>query len=232
MTMSDDDETGSTALGPVRIWDLPTRVFHWVLAVTIVGSIVSGHLDALDWHVRFGYLVFGLLLFRLVWGFLGGRWSRFASFVYHPRTLLRYLRGDSHAGEHLDVGHSPLGAFSVFTMLLLLTAQVATGLVADDEVATTGPLNRYVSNALAQTATAWHRVGQWVLIALIALHVGAIVYYRVRRNRDLVGPMLTGNKMLPSGTPATADGPGAHATALLLAALIAAVVGYIVSLGA
>jgi cytochrome b len=229
--MSDDGTTASTALSPVRVWDLPTRVFHWVLAVTIIGSIVSGHFDVLAWHVRFGYLAFGLLLFRLVWGFLGGRWSRFASFAYHPGTLLRYLRGESHPDEHVDVGHSPLGAFSVFAMLLLLALQVATGLVADDEVSTTGPLNRYVSNAFAQTATAWHRIGQWMLIALIALHVSAIVYYRVRRDRNLVGAMLTGDKLLPVGTPAAVDGPKTRAAALLLAALAAAIVGYIVSLG-
>lgn len=224
-------ESASGALVPIRVWDLPTRAFHWVLALTIIGSVVSGHLDALAWHLRFGYLALGLLLFRLVWGFLGGRWSRFASFAYHPGTLLRYLRGTAHADEHLDVGHSPLGAFSVFAMLLMLALQIASGLVADDEVSTTGPLNRYVGNAIAQMATGWHRTGQWVLIVLITLHVGAIAFYRVRRNRNLVGPMLSGDKLLPPGTPAAADGPAAHATALLLAGLVAAVVGYIVSLG-
>lgn len=229
--MSDDDKTGSNLLGPVRVWDLPTRIFHWVLALTIVGSLVSGHLDALSWHFRFGYWVFGLLLFRFVWGFLGGRWSRFASFVYHPRTLVRYLRGQSHGEEHLDVGHSPLAAFSVFAMLMFLALQVATGLVADDEVSTTGPLNRLVSHAFALAATSWHRVGQWLLIALIVLHIGAIVFYRVRRDRNLVGPMLSGDKLLPPDTPAAADSARTRAAALFLAALAAAVVGYIVSLG-
>jgi cytochrome b len=112
---------------PVRVWDLPTRIFHWVLAATLVGSVVSAKMggNAPEWHFRVGYLVFTLLAFGLVWDIASGRWSRFRSFIYAPSTVPRYLRGTSRGDEHLDVGHSPLGSFSVFTLLLFLCAQVA-----------------------------------------------------------------------------------------------------------
>ena len=95
----------------VRVWDLPTRLFHWVLAACVIGSVVSAKIggNAMVWHFRLGYVVFTLLAFRLLWGMVGGRWSRFGSFVYAPATLLRYLRGGSRAEEHHEVGHSPLG---------------------------------------------------------------------------------------------------------------------------
>jgi cytochrome b len=144
---------------PVRVWDLPTRAFHWLLAAAVVGLVVTGKIggNAVPWHFRCGYLVMGLLAFRLVWGFVGGHWSRFANFIYAPTTVLRYLRGQSRPGEHLDVGHNPLGAGSVFALLALLVVQVGTGLVADDEIANQGPLNRFVSSDTASSATHWHK---------------------------------------------------------------------------
>jgi len=217
-----------------RVWDLPTRAFHWTLALAIVVLVITGHVggNALVWHMRAGYGVFTLLLFRLLWGFVGGRWSRFASFVYGPGTLLRYLRGQATPGEQLDVGHNPLGSFSVFALLGLLAVQVATGLVADDEIATTGPLNRLVSNATAGKATGWHtEAGQWLLIGLVVLHVGAILFHRIHLGKDLVGPMLTGDKLLPAGTPAATDTLPTRGLALVLVAACAALVAWVVALG-
>lgn len=219
---------------PTRVWDLPTRVFHWMLAATIVGSVITGHVGgaAVVWHFRLGYLVLGLLVFRIVWGLVGGRWSRFASFVYAPGTVLRYLRGDTRPGDHFEVGHNPLGAFSVFALLALLAVQVGTGLVADDEIANTGPLNRYVATATGLAATAWHKDGgQWIILLLVALHVGAIVFYLTKKGINLVRPMLTGDKLLPAGTPASADGAATRLVALVVAAGAAALVGWVVSLG-
>jgi cytochrome b len=223
-----------TRLIPVRVWDLPTRAFHWILALTIIGSVASAKIggNAMVWHFRFGYVVFTLLLFRLLWGLVGGRWSRFSSFVYTPGTVLRYLRGQSRADENHDVGHNPLGSFSVFALLAMLALQVATGLFADDEIASVGPLNRFVSNALAGRATHWHKdFGQWILLALVALHVSAIVYYRRRKKVDLVRSMLVGDKVLPAGTPAAADSAATRALALLLAVLCAGGVAWVASLG-
>lgn len=220
--MSDHSPDGRMA---VRVWDLPTRLFHWAVALTVLGSIVSAKIggNAMAWHFRFGYVALALLAFRLLWGLVGGRWSRFAAFVYSPSTLLRYLRGDARPGEHLDVGHNPLGAGSVFAMLGILIAQVATGLVGDDEIANVGPLNRFVAGATGLAATAWHKQwGQWILLALVALHVAAIVWYRLARRKDLVGPMLGGDKRLPPGTPASRDDAATRVVALMLAAACAA----------
>jgi cytochrome b len=145
----------------------------------------------IEWHARLGYALLTLLLFRLVWGWVGGYWSRFASFV--PRS-----------GGPLPLGHSPQGALAVVVILLTLVAQVATGLVGDDEIAFTGPLNRWVSTDLGLAATAWHKgVGQWLLVGLIALHVLAITFYAVVRRNNLVGPMVRGDTQLPIGADLT-----------------------------
>jgi cytochrome b len=218
----------------VRVWDLPTRVFHWTLALTIVGSVLSAKIGggAMVWHFRFGYLVFTLIAFRVLWGLVGGRWSRFSSFIYAPGTVLRYLRGQVRGDEHFDVGHNPLGSFSVFALLGFLALQVATGLVADDEIASAGPLNRFVASATASRATHWHKdFGQWILIALVALHVAAIVFYLVRKKHNLVRPMIVGDKPLPANTPAAVDSAATRLMALLLAGMCAAGVAWVVSLG-
>lgn len=217
----------------VRVWDLPTRVFHWTLAVCIVGSVITGHVggNAITWHFRLGYVVMGLLLFRLTWGLVGGRWSRFASFVYAPRTVLRYLRKEHRPEEHLDVGHNPLGSLSVFALLGFLMLQVGTGLVADDEIANVGPLNRFVSGATAGSATHWHKdYGQWILVALVVLHLAAIVFY-LRRGDNLVRPMLHGDKPLPPGTPASTDSVASRGMAVVIAAVCAGIVAWVVGLG-
>ena len=185
------------------------------------------------WHFRFGYVVFALIAFRVLWGLVGGRWSRFSSFIYAPATLMRYLRGQGREDEHLEVGHNPLGSFSVFALLGLLALQVATGLLADDEIANVGPLNRFVSSAIASQATHWHKdYGQWILLALVVLHLAAIVYYLVRKQQNLVRPMLVGDKPLPPGTPGATDSAATRLLALLLAALCAGAVAWVVSLGA
>jgi cytochrome b len=225
-------QSGSTT--PVRVWDLPTRAFHWLLAAAVIGLIITGKIggNAITWHFRLGYVVMGLLCFRVVWGLIGGRWSRFASFIYAPGTVLRYLRGQERPGEHLDVGHNPLGAGSVFALLFFLSVQVGTGLVADDEIANQGPLNKFVNTDTGLQATHWHReYGQWVLIALVVLHVAAIVFYRVKKGKNLVQPMLTGDKQLPAGTPAASDSMATRLLAAGLAVACGALVTWVVKLG-
>ncbi len=212
-------------LTAVRVWDLPTRAFHWVLALTLVGSVLSAKIggNAMVWHFRFGYAVLALLAFRLLWGVIGGRWSRFASFIYAPGTVLRYLRGQSRADEHHEVGHSPLGSLSVFALLGVLALQVGTGLVADDEIASVGPLNRFVSGSLAGQATHWHKeYGQWILLTLVALHLLAVLYYAVVRKKILVQPMIGGDKALPAHVPASTDNVVTRLLALVVAVLCAA----------
>jgi len=220
---------------PVRVWDLPTRLFHWLLTAAIIGAVISAKVggNAMQWHFRLGLLVLALLAFRVVWGLIGGRWSRFASFLYAPRTVLAYVRGaPPRDGQHLDVGHNPLGSFSVFGLLGILAVQVATGLVADDEIASVGPLNRFVSGELAKTASSWHtEAGQWLVLGLAGLHVAAIVYYLVARKTNLVRPMVRGDKPLPAGTPASTDTPGTRLLALAVGAGCAALAVWVSRLG-
>ena len=155
----------------VRVWDLPTRLFHWALAFGVVAAIVSARLGgaAMTWHLRLGYAIFTLLAFRLLWGFVGGTgrasppsWSR------RRRPCAICARRSWPHGRDA-IGHSPLGAWSVLALLGVLVAQVATGLVADDEIASNGPLSRYVASATSAAASHWHRLyGQWIIVALVA----------------------------------------------------------------
>ncbi len=219
---------------PVRVWDLPTRLFHWLLALAVVGSVASAHIGggAMVWHFRLGYCILALLAFRVLWGLVGGRWSRFASFLYGPGTVLRYLRGQVREDEKLDVGHNPGGALSVFALLGILMLQVGTGLVADDEITNVGPLNRFVTGATAASATSWHKgYGQWLIWALVGLHVAAIAYYLLRKRVNLVRPMVFGDKTLPDDTPACADALPQRLLAAGLLAACAAAVAWVVKLG-
>ena len=213
----------------VRVWDLPTRIFHWALAACVLGSLATAWIPGVpvEWHARLGYAILALLAFRLVWGLVGGHWSRFASFLYSPGSTWSYLRGRHHP-DHL-VGHSPLGALSVFAMLVVLAAQVGTGLVSDDEIAFTGPLNRYVASAKALAATWYHKaVGQWLVVALVALHLGAIAFYAMRRRENLVGPMLRGDKIVAHATVSSADQAVRRMLALALFAACAGAVWWLV----
>ncbi|MCV2353212.1 cytochrome b/b6 domain-containing protein [Paucibacter sp. B2R-40] len=214
-------------LRPVRIWDLPTRLFHWALVLCVLGSVISAKVggNAMVWHMRLGYAVLALVAFRILWGVVGGRWSRFSSFVYSPAALLRYLRGRPKDDDHFEVGHNPLGAFSVLAMLAWLLVQVGSGLIADDEIASTGPLIRFVSGELSLAWTSYHKsYGQWGLFVLVGLHVAAIAFYRLRHRNDLIGPMFSGDKQLPTAVPAATDSLATRLFALtLLGACIAAV---------
>ena len=216
----------------VRVWDLPTRVFHWALVTCIVGSVISGYVGgaAIVWHARLGYAVLTLLLFRLLWGFVGGYWSRFPSFLYAPRSVLLYLRGQSHP-DHL-VGHNPLGAGSVFAMLAFLLAQVGTGLVSDDEISFTGPLNRFVQSSKGLAATWYHKqVGQWIVVGLVLLHIAAVLYYLRRKKENLIRPMLVGDKQVAHATRSSRDDAVTRTLAVVLLGACAAVVSWVASLG-
>jgi cytochrome b len=230
---AESHRAGATPPRAVRVWDLPTRLFHWTLALAIVGSVVTAKVggNAAVWHFRLGFLVLGLLAFRLLWGLVGGYWSRFVRFVPTPGRLVRYLRSAPRADDHFDVGHNPLGALSVLGMLGLLAVQVATGLVADDEIANAGPLVRFVASETSLAATSWHKTwGQWLILGLVALHVAAIVFYRVAKGNNLVAPMLGGDKLLAPGVPGSADGLRERGLAIVLAALCGAGVAWVVSL--
>jgi cytochrome b len=208
-----------------RIWDLPTRLFHWTLAVLVIAAIVTAKLggDWMAWHLRCGEAVLSLLAFRWAWGLVGGHWSRFATFLPSPARLARGLRG--RATAHDGIGHNALGSLSVWAFLLLLTAQVATGLVADDDIDTTGPLNAHVGTHLARRASGWHAGwGADLIMGLIALHVAAIAWYTLRKREPLLRAMWSGDKPLAGAARASRDGGATRMLALAILALAVAAV--------
>ncbi|HET9207831.1 MAG TPA: cytochrome b/b6 domain-containing protein [Burkholderiaceae bacterium] len=232
--MSDTNAPAPVGERVVRVWDLPTRLFHWALVVALVAQVITGKIGgaAMAWHFRIGYCIFALIVFRLVWGFVGGHWSRFSSFIYGPAGVLRYLRNRHAAGDLFHVGHNPLGSASVFAMLAILIVQVATGLVGDDEIANVGPLNRFVSTATGLAATGWHKgAGFGIILALVVVHILAIVFYRVHKKQDLIGPMFSGDKRLHGSVPSSADNRMSRVRALAIIVASAGLVAAVVKLG-
>ena len=181
---------------PVRIWDLPIRLFHWALAICIVLGIVFVKIggNAIQWHAYCGYTALVLILFRLIWGFVGSQYARFANFIPSPATLIAFLRGQVDGG----LGHNPLGALSVIGLLLVVLIQALTGLFADDDIFFQGPLAKYVSNSTVALLTSIHRFNQYLIFALVGLHIAAISYYYFVKRENLVRPMVTGDKLITS----------------------------------
>lgn len=214
----------------VRVWDLPTRAFHWLLALLVCALFVTGKIggEVMVWHARFGYAVASLLLFRLVWGAVGGHWSRFASFWPTYQRLDAFLRGT--ADRQFMVGHSPLGGVSVFAMLGFLTLQVLSGTFSEDKAEFAGPFAALVANSTVHLATGYHKnVGQLVLIALIGLHLSAIAFYFFKRGRNLVGPMWTGNQRLDFTAPHSRDDRWSRLLATLIFVACAVMVMWVVT---
>lgn len=181
----------------VRVWDPALRVFHWLLAILVIGNWLLGMVgpDNMVLHFLFGYAIIALLVFRLIWGFVGPESARFSSFIRGPSAILAYLR---HAGRRQPSnwpGHNPLGGLSVIAMLLALIWQVGTGLIADPEnFINIGPLADEVGSDIATKADGWHSLGANIILILVLLHLAVILYYRVWKNEDLIGPMFTGWK--------------------------------------
>lgn len=182
----------------IKVWDLPTRMFHWSLLALVAVCWWTGEDGDIDWHMRCGYAVLALLLFRLAWGFAGSSTARFASFVTSPRKVLAYLAGMRPAATP-HFGHNPAGGWMVMLLLLVLLAVSLTGLFANDDILSEGPLARHISKRLSDLATAWHEHGFHALLALVALHVSAILFYLLVKKDDLVRPMLTGSRRVPQG---------------------------------
>lgn len=212
--------------GSVRVWDVPTRIVHWAIAVLIPFSWWTAEHDQMDRHRLSGYVLLGLLVFRLIWGVAGGTTARFGNFVRGPRAVLRYLR---EGGTAAPLGHNPLGGWSVIAMLLVLAAQIGLGLFAvDEDGIESGPLSYLVSFDTGRALAEIHHKLFWVLVALIALHILAILFYLVVRRRNLVAAMV-------SGRARAGGAEGALRTAPLwrfgLAASIAAALAWFVASG-
>ena len=204
----------------VLVWDLPVRLFHWALALLVVFSYVTAKVGGwwMEWHMRSGYAILALLVFRLAWGIAGGTTARFAQFVRGPSAAAAYLRARLAGREPALVGHNPLGGWMVLALLLVLGAQAASGLFVDDGIATQGPLYVKASGAWVEKMNALHGYYEWVIVGAVALHVAAVLVYQVALRVDLVGPMVHGHGVLPRGVAPPARGSAALAALLMAAA--------------
>jgi cytochrome b len=202
----------------IRIWDPWVRVTHWGIAVLVVLSVVSGIRGDFDTHLRVGYALLALVLFRIAWGVVGSDTARFARFLKGPRAVLHHLAEFRSRAPETTPGHNAAGGWAVVALLGLLLAQSATGLMATDEIFTFGPLARTVGPEASSAATSLH-IRLWiVLLAAVAVHVAAVVAYAVVRRTDLIGAMITGRKRLPAGAAPPRIAPPLLALALLAAA--------------
>ncbi|MBR9971255.1 cytochrome b/b6 domain-containing protein [Magnetospirillum sulfuroxidans] len=181
----------------VKVWDLPTRLFHWLLVALIVALGVSGELGKLDLHMIIGPAVLVLILFRLVWGLIGSETARFSHFVRGPKAIRAYLSA-ARTGAVRSVGHNPLGAFSVLALLSLVLVQSLTGLFTSDDILSEGPLAHLLSAKSVALISTVHRICFKLLLAFIVLHLAAVAFYRFVKKDDMVEAMITGTKKVPT----------------------------------
>jgi cytochrome b len=213
---------------PLRVWDLPTRLFHWLLVLLVTISFVTVEIggNAMQYHERSGFTILALLLFRLTWGLLGSQPSRFKTFLKGPATVLRYAATTLRREPECHLTHNPLGGWSVAALLTALLVQAGTGLFANDDIATEGPLYGWVSKRTSDWITEAHEFNAGIIVALIVLHVAAVLFHLIYKRDNLLVPMFTGDKRCDAG-----DGPPGMRPlwlAVVIAAFAAAVVYFLV----
>jgi len=204
-----------------QVWDLPTRLFHWILVGLVIFSFVTGKigLSAMRYHEWSGFAILVLVVFRVVWGFVGGRQSRFSSFIKAPAAVMRYASSLFKKDSPPHIGHNPLGGWSILAMLLSLLIQAGTGLFANDDILTEGPLYALVSKQTSDWLTGIHHLNQKGLLVLILIHIAAVAFHLIAKRENLIKPMITGNKIWHKEIGTTSDNP---ALALLVVAMVAA----------
>lgn len=196
----------STDTRPVAAWDVPVRIFHWTLALLMVFSVATGLTggNAMVWHMRSGYAILTLVVFRVLWGFVGSTTARFSDFLYGPRRALAFVRDILGRRPAHYLGHNPVGGWMVLALLVLILAQAGTGLFSNDDISTEGPLYRYVSKEFSDQLTGLHKLNVKILYVLVALHIAAVLYHLLWRGENLVRAMFTGYKETPAGAPGKA----------------------------
>jgi cytochrome b len=205
----------------VLVWDVPTRLFHWLLVIFVLISFVTGNIggNAMQYHQWSGYGILALLLFRLIWGFIGSRESRFVNFVKGRAAVVRYAKTLLSSNARTYLGHNPLGGWSIIAMLCALLVQAGTGLFANDDIITEGPLFDWVSKATSDWLTQIHKLNQKVIIGLVCIHVLAVFFYLLYKRENLVTPMITGAKLWNRAEPRSVT--GSTWTAAVIAGLAA-----------
>ena len=202
----------------IPLWDLPIRLFHWLLAAAIAAAVITANIggNAMVWHGRIGLFIAGLIVFRLVWGLIGPTYARFSTFLPTPGSIGAYLRG-----QWRGIGHNPLGSLSVLGLLLMVAVQVGTGLFANDDIAFRGPLFDLVGKDTSDLLTRVHRIAINLLMTLIALHLAAIAFYAHVKKDNLVKPMIRGWKNVDTDTHDIRPNRGGGVVALIVALALA-----------
>ena len=222
------DTSSATDDRPVAIavWDLPSRLFHGLLVILVAVSFTTGNIsgNAMQYHEWSGFAILVLLVFRITWGFVGSRTTRFSAFVKGPAAVWRYANALVRGHSECYLGHNPLGGWSVLAMLLALLVQAATGLFANDDIITAGPLYLWVSKPASDWLTGVHRLNRYLVIVLAATHVSAVLFYLLVKHENLIKPMITGIKHWVGGDTTPPAAP------TWLAAVIAAIVGFLLYL--
>lgn len=230
-----------TALVRHPVWDAPTRIVHWLIALGVAFQWLSGkyELVPMAWHYLVGYALLALLGFRIAWGFAGSDSARFARFVRGPAAIARYTRRvaaamraapDDEAARHahLHAGHNPIGAWSAIALLAATLLQAISGLYASDDILAAGPLAGGASAATVGAMTAIHQWNEWLLLALVVVHVAAVAWHARVLDEDLVRAMLDGRKSLATDPALRFASPW---RALALLALSIALVWLVVTRG-
>lgn len=185
-------------LQTVKVWDLPTRLFHWTLVALMIAQwLTAENSDTMNYHIWGGYAVLTLVLFRLIWGFVGSDTVRFRDFVRGPGAAIAYVQALLRGETPLYLGHNPMGGWSILAMLALLLVQAGTGLFANDDITVEGPLYGWVSKSTSDWLTSVHQFNFNLLLAVIAVHIAAVLFYLFVKRENLVHPMLSGRKHLP-----------------------------------
>ncbi len=198
----------ATDLISAPVWDGFVRCFHWSLVTLFVISVTSGKVGGewIVWHMRSGYAILTLVVFRLIWGFVGGEYARYGSFLAGPVRGFKFAKGLLGKTHEYVIGHNPVGGWMVVALLLLLGVQAGLGLFSNDEIATTGPLARYVSDATSITLMGRHRLIGDILLVLVGVHIAAVLFHVFVKKEGIVRAMISGRKALPPALASEAHG--------------------------
>lgn len=214
----------------LKIWDLPTRVFHWLLVISFVAAYVTNWLGVsyFTYHLWSGYFVVILLAFRILWGVVGTHHARFVNFVQHPVESVKYALHLTKGNAKSYPGHNPLGALMVLTLLLVLLLQAATGLFANDEIFNIGPLYGYVSHELSLKLTAVHKELFYWIVGAVVIHVGAVLFYVFVKRENLIKAMITGKKPVQGLAKANVIESSRIWLALVLIVIVSALLAWVI----
>ncbi len=217
----------------IKIWDLPTRLFHWSLVLCFAVSWGSAELfdDAMQIHFYAGYALLTLLIFRVLWGFVGSSTTRFSYFVSGMHATKTYARTLFKLRPNDNIGHNPLGAWAVIAMLALLAFQAITGLFSNNDLLDSGPLAHLISNDLSDTISGIHEEVFNFLLAIVGLHIAAIFFYRLYKHNNLIPAMISGYKTLPNTVNTSSLYFASNRRAILILIIAAACVAALVAYG-